>query len=187
MIISIGFVGSFGYVVNSGFFSEPSFEPSVDFDKYPDCELAIFSGDDGVCVQKNQIADLDWSSIENCKQTGKIIKCDPDVYPRFVSGHDITIVNVDILQGSSSLTQKENLSPKIINVVIGVNNTIRWNNLDDVAHSFVPDHQYDGFSEDIGILMPGESEEKTFEIPGVFYYHGAPGPWITGTIIVSEP
>lgn len=99
----------------------------------------------------------------------------------------VTTVNVDVLPGSVNLNQEENLSPKVIRVVIGVNNTIRWNNLDDTAHMFTPDRKYDGFSESIGLLMPGESEERTFETPGTFEYHGEPGPWIKGTIIVDEP
>ena len=99
----------------------------------------------------------------------------------------ITIVNVDILPGAAKADQEENLSPKVIKVVIGVNNTIRWNNLDGTPHTLTPDYQYDGFSESIGILKPGESEERTFKKLGMFGYHGEPGPWIKGTIIVSEP
>ena len=103
------------------------------------------------------------------------------------SFQEIETVNVDILPGSAMPDQEENISPKVIHVVIGKNNTIRWNNLDDSPRTLTPDHSYGGFPEQIGLLRPGESQEFTFEHPGVYNYHGVPGPWITGTIIVTEP
>ena len=66
-----------------GLFENLETEPNAEIDRHPDCELVIFSGDDGVCLRKNQIADLDWSSIESCSKTGKIIQCDANVYPKF--------------------------------------------------------------------------------------------------------
>ena len=50
-------------------------------DRYPDCELVIFSGDDGTCLYENQAANLDWSSVESCDKSGKIIQCDSMTYP----------------------------------------------------------------------------------------------------------
>ena len=103
-----------------------------------------------------------------------------------MSVQEPTIVNVDILPGSANPEQKENLSPETIKVEIGVNNTIRWNNLDHIPHTLTPDHRYDGFSLGTELMKPGESYEITFEQPGVFNYHGEPGPWITGTVIVMN-
>ncbi len=80
-ILGIILLGSFSYVITDGLF----FSKSNTIDRYPDCELAIFSGDDGVCLRSDQIGDLDWSSVETCEQTGKIIRCDPNVYPKFES------------------------------------------------------------------------------------------------------
>ena len=97
-----------------------------------------------------------------------------------------TTTNVDILPGSADPEQKENLSPETIKVVIGVNNTIRWNNLDHTPHTLTPNRSYDGFSWGTELMKPGESYEITFEKPGVFKYHGEPGPWITGSVIVME-
>ena len=102
-----------------------------------------------------------------------------------MSVQEPTIVNVDILPGSANPEQEENLSPETIKVVIGVNNTIRWNNLDHTPHTLTPDHRYDGFSLGTELMRPGESYETTFEKQGVFRYHGEPGPWITGSIVVE--
>jgi len=117
---------------------------------------------------------------------GSIILGIATILAMVISVQEPVTVNVDILPGSASPLQEENLSPKVIKVVIGLNNTIRWNNIDDTPHTLTPDHMYNGFSKGTGLLKPGESEERTFEIPGVYQYHGEPGPWITGTIIVEE-
>lgn len=63
------------------------FDPrdSDTLDRFPDCELTIFSGDDGVCLRPDQVKNLDWSSVETCQQKGKVITCNPTVYPRIFS------------------------------------------------------------------------------------------------------
>jgi hypothetical protein len=62
-----------------------SFDPResdfLNHDRFSECELAIFSGDDGVCLRAEQAKNLDWSSVETCEQTEKIIKCPPATYP----------------------------------------------------------------------------------------------------------
>jgi len=54
-ILGIILLGSFSYVITDGLF----FSKSNTIDRYPDCELAIFSGDDGVCLRSDQIDDVD--------------------------------------------------------------------------------------------------------------------------------
>ena len=103
-----------------------------------------------------------------------------------VQENHIGIVEVDILPGSGSPEQQENLSPETIKVVIGVNNTIRWNNIDDIPHTITPDHSYEGFQSGTKLLKPGESDEITIEKSGVFEYHGMPHPWIIGKIIALD-
>ena len=117
---------------------------------------------------------------------GSVILAIAAIFAMAISIQEPATVNVDILPDSAIQGQDEYLSPKTIKVVIGVNNTVRWNNIDNTSHTLTPDHMSDGFSTSIGLLKPGESEERTFEIPGVYDYHGTPGPWITGTIIVEE-
>lgn len=103
-----------------------------------------------------------------------------------VQEHHVETVEVDILPGSGSPEHQKNVSPEIVKVVIGVNNTVRWNNIDDTSHTLSPNHSSEGFPDSIGLLRSGESQEFTFEIPGVYDYHGEPGPWIVGTVIVEE-
>lgn len=103
-----------------------------------------------------------------------------------VQENRIETVEVDILPGSASPEQQENVSPETIKVMIGVNNTIRWNNIDDTPHTLTPDHMYEGFSSGTELMKPGESYEITIEKSGVFEYHGQPHPWITGKIIALD-
>lgn len=103
-----------------------------------------------------------------------------------VQENRIETVEVDILPGSASPEQQENVSPETIKVMIGVNNTIRWNNIDDTPHTLTPDHMYEGFSSGTELMKPGESYEITIEKSGVFEYHGQPNPWITGKIIALD-
>ncbi len=90
IIVGVVISGGFAFVYAT---YDELFSPLIESYLFGECELEIFSGDDGVCVQKNQIADLDWSSIESCKQTGKLIECAPDVYPRFESEPEPTTLN----------------------------------------------------------------------------------------------
>ena len=74
---SLVLVSLFAYVTFDELIS-----PRIESHLFGECELKIFSGDDGTCIQKNQVAYLDWSSIESCTQTNNIIRCDPNVYPK---------------------------------------------------------------------------------------------------------
>jgi len=93
--------------------------------------------------------------------------------------------------------------PKIIKVVIGTNNTIRWINHDLVPSSVYADSQDDPLFYDatkdqcenndyhncvvtIGknTLIPGGTFEFTFTKPGSFGYHSVPHPQMKGTVIV---
>lgn len=77
----------------------------------------------------------------------------------------------------------EDLIPKEITVVLGKNNTVTWINQDDTGHGIASDY---GSWGSPGIIKPGESFSVTFNNTGIFEYHGEPGPWITGKVIVTE-
>jgi plastocyanin len=89
---------------------------------------------------------------------------------------------VTILKGASS-PENPNLKPGEITVVLSNNGTVTWINEDDVVHTIVSDDKSNPWST--GIIRPGESSSVTFNQTGIFTYHGEPGPWITGKIIVS--
>ena len=84
---------SLGYGINFGS-NTLGVIPSDNLDRYPDCELVIFSGDDSVCLKENQVDNLDWSSVDSCDKSGKKIQCGPNVYPTI---HTITAIECAIL------------------------------------------------------------------------------------------
>ena len=96
IILTIGIsaiLASLGYGINFGS-NTLDVIPSDKLDRYPDCELVIFSGDDGVCLKENQVDNLDWLSIDSCDKSGKKIQCGPNVYPTI---HAITAIECAIL------------------------------------------------------------------------------------------
>ncbi len=86
-----------------------------------------------------------------------------------------------IIPKGAAIEGNEHLIPKVITVVLGVNNTITWINRDDTGHGIASDDASWGSP---GILKPGESFSVTFDSTGDYDYHGQPGPWITGKVIV---
>ncbi len=80
----------------------------------------------------------------------------------------------------------EMLIPKVITVVLGINNTVTWINEDDTTHGITSDNGPDGEWGTSGVLKPGEMYSHTFNESGIFSYHGAPHPWMTSTVIVLE-
>jgi plastocyanin len=74
-------------------------------------------------------------------------------------------------------------SPQVIQVVIGVNNTVKW-----VSHSFT----YDTVTSSTGLfgsgsLAPGSTFSFTFTQPGTYEYYCQYHLWMHGTIIVRNP
>ena len=76
----------------------------------------------------------------------------------------------------------ENLIPEEVTVVLGKNSTVTWINQDDTAHTLHSDYKNNPWWT--GLLRPSESSSVTFNNTGIFSYHGTPGPWITGAVIV---
>ena len=65
--------------------------------------------------------------------------------------------------------------------VVPVGGTLTWTNAGGQAHTATA---ADG-SFDTGMVAPGASATVEFDNPGVFIYHCAPHPWMTGFVIVS--
>ena len=101
----------------------------------------------------------------------------------FHRGEEFDGKTVDIIipKGISS-DEKYDLDPSIVVSVIGKNNTIRWINQDDVPHTLYSNEP----SWTTGVIEPGKSAVLTFTEQRVFEYHGSPGPWINGKVIVLE-
>lgn len=100
-------------------------------------------------------------------------------------------ISTVVIPESSALAtaERNNFEPAIIKVVIGINNTVQWINLDVTLHSVRADDEGDPdfyrATQDI-FLNPGETFEYTFTKPGRLDYHMEPHPWMKGTVIVLE-
>ena len=122
------------------------------------------------------------------------------------SQHQPKVTIVLIPDGSSLAgSARNNFEPETITVVIGVNNTVRWENHDLTLHSVIAtsdddplfynatkvqceNNDYDNcvVIPSNNFLLPGGTFEFTFTKPGVFDYHMVPHPWMQGTVIVQE-
>jgi plastocyanin len=102
---------------------------------------------------------------------------------------EMNYTTVLIPPGSENQASKNRYSPDIVNVVIGVNNTVRWVSQSDVGNTIVPDQPVEQSGKSFGspgIIPPGKSYQFTFTQPGTYPYHTEPHPWMTGQVIVSQ-
>ena len=97
---------------------------------------------------------------------------------------------IDMIIGSALPSQEENFVPKLVDVQLGIDNIVIWNNIDDTAHTVTPDHAYaDGYSGRFGsdgVVMPGESYEFLFTEAAEIEYHCTPHPWMKGTLSITK-
>lgn len=81
-----------------------------------------------------------------------------------------------------------NFNPPSIKVVIGVNNTISWQNNDSVAHTITFTSAPSGVSTssltDPSNLAAGGSYSLTLTTPGTYQFHCTIHSWMSGTITV---
>lgn len=75
-----------------------------------------------------------------------------------------------------------NFAPSRIAVVIGVNNTVTFENLDRAPHTVTADDQ----SFDSGNLAAGATWNYTFASPGNYSYHCLYHNWMKGTVVVKQ-
>ena len=97
---------------------------------------------------------------------------------------------IDMIPGSASPEQQDNFMPKLVNIQLGIDNHIIWENKDGTPHTVTPDKEledsYSGAFGSPGVVKPGESYEFTFTEPITFSYHCAPHPWMTGKLEITE-
>ena len=97
------------------------------------------------------------------------------------SGKAPASVSIGIPHGSGTNTSSKGFSPDSITVVLGVNNTVIWTNMDNSPHTVTSN----GGSFDSGNMAPGQSYTYTFTTTGTFAYHCTYHPWMVGTVIVK--
>jgi plastocyanin len=88
---------------------------------------------------------------------------------------------VFVENASFPTTPNNGTEPKVLTVMIGVNNTVTWVNEDTIPHGFpIPDDENvnPDFAKFIaqkydenGFIMPKHSFEYTFTHPGLIDYH----------------
>jgi len=111
----------------------------------------------------------------------------PAVAP-IIGGGEVSsqITEVRIVEGSYLPTQKENYVPKVVTVVIGVNNTVMWRNDDSIPHTVTSDTGlFDSGAQYPNYMPAGATWRFTFSQPGNYPYHCIPHPWMRGTVIVK--
>jgi len=93
-------------------------------------------------------------------------------------------VVVNIAAGAHSQSQAQNFVPSHLVVVIGVNNTVQWNNNDNSPHTVTSD----GNIFDSGAIASGSTFSFTFTTPGNYSYHCSIHPWMKASVLVlSKP
>jgi len=75
-----------------------------------------------------------------------------------------------------------NFSPGKITVVIGINNSVIFQNLDSVNHTVTA---LDG-SFNSGPIAPGKTWNYTFTTAGSYTYHCLYHPWMQGVVVVKQ-
>lgn len=73
--------------------------------------------------------------------------------------------------------------PSTIKVVIGINNTVRWVNMDDHMHT-VTAIDWSFYSDELNLY---DEFVYTFTRAGVYKYRCLPHPWMVGVVEVYEP
>lgn len=104
--------------------------------------------------------------------------------------HPVGETKINIIVGSASAEQQDNYVPKLVNIQLGIDNLVIWDNVDDTPHTVTPDHRAeDGYSGPFGsdgVLMPGQQYEFLFTEPHVIEYHCEPHPWMKGKLEITK-
>lgn len=97
---------------------------------------------------------------------------------------------IEIIKGSASPEQQDNFVPKLVNLQLGIDNHVIWENKDGTPHTVTPDHDaedsYSGKFGSPGVIKPGETYEFTFTEEIEIEYHCQPHPWMKGHLIVTK-
>jgi len=98
------------------------------------------------------------------------------------------IAVVSIPPGASTTNFPNGFQPATITVVLGVNNTVGWQNLEQTTCVNTCDHNAHG---DTGLFYsgnvpPGFTNKFTFTVVGTYPYHCDYHLWMKGTVIVKN-
>lgn len=141
----------------------------------PDMQLLIQNREKiPICVKLDSVSNLlnrNWSYPSNCKY----------VRNPFTAGVEGMVM---IEKNASDPSSGKSYFPRNSTVIIGWNNTVSWENLDDYLSSSVTSDQN---LFDSGPIKPGADWQYDFECAGNYGYHSEPHPWMKGWIRVLPP
>ncbi len=85
---------------------------------------------------------------------------------------------------SSLISNGFTFAPTVVKTIIGINNTVRWINLDSVVNDVTSDTN----SFKSGLIEPGYAWMHIFDKPGTYGYHSVIHPWLKGTVtVIANP
>ena len=97
---------------------------------------------------------------------------------------------ISMIKGSSSPEQQDNFVPKLVNIQLGINNKVIWENIDETPHTVTPDEpfedKYSGEFGSIGVVKPGTKYEFLFTEDAEIAYHCEPHPWMKGKLVITK-
>lgn len=86
-----------------------------------------------------------------------------------------------VIPFSANSINGKNYTPNSIKVSIGINNTVRWTNVDIISHTIFSDNKE--FRSPL--ILPNQTWTFTFDKIGDYVYNGELGsPWLHGAVIV---
>ena len=99
-----------------------------------------------------------------------------------VLGGMLVAFGVPAAQAQSTVNvtiQGFSFNPGTVTVVVGVNNTVSWTNMDSVTHTVTSDTGAFG-----GTVPPGRTFTFTFTVAGTYGYHCSIHNYMKGTVVV---
>lgn len=99
--------------------------------------------------------------------------------------HPPQSVTVTIPANKDLGNENPSFEPKVVRVVLGVNNTIVWVNKGNSPDRVVGEDETIDFGKVKGLIQPEESWSFTFTEKGTYNYLSDIHPWLQGTIIVE--
>jgi plastocyanin len=113
------------------------------------------------------------------------------VYHYYCSIHSATMRGTIVVKGGATIaipsgtaSQQLNYSPSVFTVVIGINNTVTFVNMDTTTHT-VTSNTGDNISFESGDIAPGHSWAFAFTVPGTYAFHCNYHTFMKGTITVK--
>jgi plastocyanin len=104
--------------------------------------------------------------------------------------HPVSQTVIQMIVGSASPEQQDNFVPKLVNIQLGIDNHVIWDNVDNTPHTVTPDHRaedsYSGPFGSSGVVKPGEKYEFVFTEAHEIEYHCEPHPWMKGHLIITK-